>query len=177
MPKDYKCASCGAQDGNVKVDRIMKLEDVPVIPGRDRETGYGVVTLCTACREGMPVNLGAMVEHARASAESRGCSDEMLERFLLDYMQNVWPSAEPPPWSALVAVLNAVGLTTKTGLPWTYHNLVQKCQAIGVDRAAIMASRASAEADRARALMPAAGAFTVATQGGAAAGFRPEDWQ
>lgn len=148
------CAVCGRADGEPAGGGRAMLREVELLSKFmvDRGTDTAIV-LCSHCLANVPFDISALMKECNWAVERSVANNTLLKGLVERYIRDVWPDDEPPSYVHLCELVNAVGLRPPAARVWTYHNLKQKLDALGVDRQACLTQRAAATyADRLDAL-------------------------
>ena len=161
-----RCACCNVGDGETIGNGYAKLHQIEIISKYQRPTGTATdITLCNICKEALPFDIDALMHHVNRQIDRQSSSDAIIEDFISRYIRDIWPEETPPSGQHLCDVMNSIGLRSIKGNRWTYHNLMQKLNGLGIDREALIAQRQSAAyADRIQKLARLAAEFLYRTQ-------------
>lgn len=149
------CVVCGLEDGaKVGVSRVTLLQYQLVHPTKmmDANRSDGEITICHMCKSGLVINAEIIIEVPQSSG-TRDSHIAMVKSFIEIYIHDVWDGSKAPTYYQLCDALNAAGVRTITGSTWGYHNLVQLCSAMRIDRNKMMRDKYSMKSPHDEALI------------------------
>lgn len=157
------CACCGNHEGDIIDDHIIRVSPIQIISrfSVPRHTQL-TINLCKICKTAMSFNIEKLVIHIDSFDDRVSANDALLGGFIRQYIQEIWPDANPPTVQDLCRVLNGVGILTPRGAKWEYHNLAQHMLRLDISRQDLINNRpTSTYIERLRALLDSSKEFTA----------------
>lgn len=144
------CAVCSRRDGEECPNGRVALREIELLSRFEvRREDESTIVLCTYCLSAVPFDIDGLMRQCNEARERTVASGVVLKGVVERYIRDVWPDDEPPSYQHLVELVNAVGIRPPNARIWTYHNLKQKLDSLGVDRQTCLTERpASVYADR-----------------------------
>jgi hypothetical protein len=162
------CAVCSRCDGEECPNGRVSLREVELLSKYGVELGADTsAILCSYCLQAVPFDLNIVMKECNRTMERSVANGMLLKGFIEAYIRDVWPDDEPPSYTHLVELVNAVGIRPPNARLWTYHNLKQKLDSLALDRHACLNEKSALSyAERRDELAAMAAAWLHARLGG-----------
>lgn len=137
------CVVCGVAAGTPKGLAQVQMHQYPLISS-DRMTAVnysdGEITLCTDCKEAIPLNIMALFDHPNGSKSNsdRDAHGHTVKIFTELFIRDVWSGVKTPTYQDLADAFNRANIRAFNGGNWEYHNMMQTLTRLHIDRNKLM---------------------------------------